>query len=269
MATDSDATGWSPNLYNKHAAFVYSNKFTAPVVGMLAPQPGEKIMDFGCGSGELTVEIEKIVKQAEGGLVVGVDFSESMIASAKGRGLLYTFVADIQDLPELPGAPDVKYDAVFTNAALHWCKRDPRGVLKSAKRVLKPGGRFVGEMGGFMNCIGIRGTLHRVLKSRGYDPEKLDPWFFPSEEDYKELLKSESFDPSEVTLVPRFTPLPTDVKGWLMTFVRSSFLQDMSDEEAESIMDEVHEICKVDCRDSQGNWAMMYMRLRFSAVLRI
>ncbi|KAF9025600.1 hypothetical protein BDZ89DRAFT_1068249 [Hymenopellis radicata] len=86
-----------------------------------------------------------------------------------------------------------------------------------------------------MNCIGIRGTLHR-----------LDPWFFPSEEEYNELLKSESFDPSEVTLVP-----------------------DMSDEEAESIMDEVHEICKVDCRDSQGNWAMMYMRLRFSAVLRI
>ncbi len=72
-----------------------------------------------------------------------------------------------------------------------------------------------------------------------------------------------------MTLVPRFTPLPTDVKGWLMTFVRGSFLQGMPDEEAESIMDEVHEICKVDCRDSQGNWAMMYMRLRFSAVLKI
>ena len=83
-STELDAQGWSASLYNRHAAFVYSNKFTAPVVGMLAPQPGEKIMDFGCGSGEVTLEIEEIVKKAEGGVVVGVDFSESMVS----RGLL-------------------------------------------------------------------------------------------------------------------------------------------------------------------------------------
>ena len=74
------------------------------------------------------------------------------IDAAKRNGLANVYVADIQSLPD--SSDDVKYDAVFTNATLHWCKRDPRGVLQSAKRVLKPGGRFVGEMGGFMNCIG-------------------------------------------------------------------------------------------------------------------
>ncbi len=76
------------------------------------------------------------------------------ITQARARGLEHAYVADIQDLPDLPIGADIKFDAMFTNAALHWCKRDPRGVLRSAKRVLKPGGRIAGEMGGFMNCIG-------------------------------------------------------------------------------------------------------------------
>lgn len=83
-----------------------------------------------------------------------------------------------------------------------------------------------------------------------------------------QLLKSESFEPIEVLLVPRFTPLPSNVLGWQQTFVRGSFLRELSDEEAESIMKEVQDICSIDCKDSQGNWAMMYMRLRFSAVLK-
>ena len=94
---------------------------------------------------------------------------------------------DVQNPDEVEGIAlktGGKFDAVFTNAALHWCKRDPSGVLEGAKRVLKPGGRIVGEMGGFMNCIGVRSAVHRVLRDRGYDPEDLDPWYFPSMEDY-------------------------------------------------------------------------------------
>lgn len=83
MATDIDATGWSANLYNKHANFVYAAKYTASVVSMLAPLPGEKIMDFGCGSGELTKEIVAVVEQAEGGVVMGVDSSESMVRTSQ------------------------------------------------------------------------------------------------------------------------------------------------------------------------------------------
>jgi ubiquinone/menaquinone biosynthesis C-methylase UbiE len=73
------ASGWSASLYNKHASFVYSPAFTSPVLGLLAAQPGERIIDFGCGSGEVTLELKKRVEEAPGGVVVGVDFSESMV----------------------------------------------------------------------------------------------------------------------------------------------------------------------------------------------
>lgn len=169
-----DGSGWSASLYNKHASFVYSPAFTSAVLELLAAQPGERIIDFGCGSGEVTLEIKKRVEEAPGGVVVAVDFSESMvcrmmakvdqksnllleIAQARANGLEYAFVSDIQAL-KLPN--DVsplaeKFDAVFTNAALHWCKANPTGVLESVKKVLKKGGRFTGETGGFMNCIGL------------------------------------------------------------------------------------------------------------------
>lgn len=78
-----DSSGWSAALYNKTASFVYSPTFTAPILELLSPQPGEQIIDFGCGSGEVTFEIEKIVKQRESGVIVGVDFSESMVSLQK------------------------------------------------------------------------------------------------------------------------------------------------------------------------------------------
>lgn len=124
------------------------------------------------------------------------------IEKAKANGIKHAFVADAQSLEIPEDDPEVleKFDAVFSNAALHWCKRDPLGVLTSVRNVLKPGGRFVAEMGGFMNAIGmhgpvgvsvltpaikgIRSALHDVLRSKGCDPEELDPWFFPSMEDY-------------------------------------------------------------------------------------
>ena len=135
---------------------------------------------------------------------------------AKENGLKRAFQADIQNPDEVEAAiseADGKFDVVFTNAALHWCKRDPAGVLESAKRVLKPGGRIVGEMGGFMNCIGevlvisamehvlmkhrpgVRSAIHCVLRERGHDPESVDPWYFPSMADYVKVSCQPSMDP--------------------------------------------------------------------------
>lgn len=79
QADAPDASGWSASLYNKTVPFVYSPVFTAPVLELLAAQPGERIIDFGCGSGEVTLELKKIVERVKGGVVVGVDFSESMV----------------------------------------------------------------------------------------------------------------------------------------------------------------------------------------------
>ncbi|KAJ6620738.1 S-adenosyl-L-methionine-dependent methyltransferase [Mycena sp. CBHHK59/15] len=268
-----DSVGWSASLYNKSASFVYSPAFTAPVLDLLSAQPGEKIIDLGCGSGEVTVVIEKIVKQAPGGLVVAVDYSESMISKAKEAGLQHAFVSDVQALDIPMGEfnnndPDFKFDAVFSNAALHWCKRDPAGVLESVKKILKPGGRFVVEMGGAMNCIGIRSALHLILRSRGYDPVPMDPWFFPSVEEYTKLLEAASFEPVHVSLTPRVTDLPAGVGGWLNLFVRKSFLRDIPDNEATEIIKEVEDACRIDCQDTSGNWSMMYSRLRCTAMLK-
>ncbi|KAJ7645640.1 S-adenosyl-L-methionine-dependent methyltransferase [Mycena polygramma] len=275
-----DAQGWSASLYNKSAAFVYSEAYTAPVLDLLSAKPGEKIIDLGCGSGEVTLIIDKIVKEAPSGLVVAVDYSESMIAKAKEAGLAHAFVSDIQDL-NIPMAAfnnndaDFKFDAAFSNATFHWCKRDPAAVLEGVKKILKPGGRLAVEMGGALNCIGkakllsgIRSALHRALKSRGYDPVALDPWFFPSVEEYTKLLVAASFEPIHISLVPRATPLEAGIRGWLEVFARKSILKDCSDSEATEIIKEVEEQVRVDCQDKLGNWNMMYNRLRFSAVLR-
>ncbi|PPQ81268.1 hypothetical protein CVT25_015052 [Psilocybe cyanescens] len=269
-ADKRDSSGWSASLYNKTASFVYSSAFTAPVLELLAAQPGERILDVGCGSGEVTKIIQEAVEQRVGGIVVGTDFSEGMIAKAKENGVKHTFIADAQDMEypqNQPGFPE-KFDAVFSNAALHWCKRDPLGVLVGARKVLKPGGRIVAEMGGFMNAIGVRSALHDVVRSKGRDPEDLDPWYFPSMEDYVKLLVTAGFEPTHISLTPRITPLPTGLYDWLNLFVRSSFLRDFTDEEASEIMRDVEERCRGDCRDASGKWAMMYTRLRFTAVLK-
>jgi len=171
-----------------------------------------------------------------------------------------------------PDLAVVKFDAVFSNATLHWCKRDPKGVLESAKRIMKKGGRFVVEMGGFMNCIGslciqisqavttcqlnyfpetgVRSAIHRVLNKRGYDPKALDPWYFPSVAEYTKLLQESSFRPIHVSLNPRITLLPAGgLYAWFQTFVRHSFLKDLSDDEVETVIREVISDCEVDCRD--------------------
>ncbi|KAJ3996523.1 S-adenosyl-L-methionine-dependent methyltransferase [Lentinula boryana] len=278
-----DSSGWSAALYNENANFVYSPAYTSPVLDLLAARPGERIVDFGCGSGEVSLVIEKVVKEEEekGGYVAAVDFSESMIEKAKAQGLAEAFICDIQDFTFPPrgkyNGPREDFDAVFTNATLHWCKRDPSGVIKSAKKILKRNGRFVGEMGGFLNCIGadiyilvfqgIRAALKSVLESKGYDAIERDPWFFPSPEEYSTLLKAEGFNVTHISLTPRFTPLPTGLYGWLNTFARGSWLNDLPEHEAEEIMKEVEKICHVDCQDGNGNWAMVYVRLRFVAVL--
>lgn len=131
------------------------------------------------------------------------------IDQARKNGLVHAFVSDIQSLaiPEtLPDSLRSGFDAVFSNAALHWCKRDPKGVIEGVKSVLKPGGRFVAEMGGFLNCIGefairqgtppvvyksgrvgVRIALHEALTRRGLNAKERDPWFFPSAEEYRNV----------------------------------------------------------------------------------
>ncbi|OCF31841.1 hypothetical protein I317_03344 [Kwoniella heveanensis CBS 569] len=264
----SSLTNHNPSNYSTNASFVYSSAYTAPVLDILEAQAGEKIIDLGCGTGELTRLIyEKVTAQAAGGgrgEVIGVDSSSEMLdkaSSYKDYPIPY-IRADIQDLPTFVSRyPQYKghFDAVFTNATLHWCK-DPKGVIELVGWLLRPGGRMAFEFGGFGNCVGIRAGLHQALKKRGIDPVPLDPWYFPTVGQYEAVLRSSSptnpLTPQSLHLVPRPTPLPTSLRGWLDTFARSTFLSSFDDRQAGEILDDVVEICKVDnywSEDIPGN----------------
>ncbi|GAA5823217.1 hypothetical protein JCM10212_001116 [Sporobolomyces blumeae] len=177
------------------------------------------------------------------------------------------------------------FDAVFSNAALHWMKRDPARVVRGVWDVLKSGARFVGEFGGFLNMIGVRSALHSALSRRGIDPNEVDPWFFPTERHYRALLETQGFVVESCELVPRMTPLPTGLEGWLETFAfafldavgssptadrsssASTTTSDRGDRDVRSeVIREVCDACQVDMRDPvSGKWRVMYVRLRFKA----
>lgn len=167
-----------------------------------------------------------------------------------------------------PLAAETQFNKVFSNAALHWMKRSPSRVLANINASLRPGGRFAAELGGFMNCIGVRSHLHLALRKRGLDAEALDPWFFPSAAQYSALLQDAGFAVDKCELVPRLTPLPRDsgLRGWLRTFA-GPFLNALDSEgEREEVVREVEEALRPDAYDQEsGVWNVMYVRLRVLA----
>ncbi|ORY88679.1 S-adenosyl-L-methionine-dependent methyltransferase [Leucosporidium creatinivorum] len=270
MASASSSTPandqWSAGKYNNNASFVYSKAFTNAVVQLLDPKPTDHILDLGCGSGELTLEIAPQVAS-----IVGVDLSANLLAKAKANAAassagdnLTLIERDGHDLSTLPAEHQGAFDAVFSSAAMHWMKREPKEVAKGAYGVLKKGGRFVSEMGGALNMVGVRSTLHQVLKRRGHEVEKLDPWYFPTPTEQKRVLGKAGFRVESCELVPRITPLPTGLSGWLETF-GFAFLDHLSPTEKQEVIDEVCDALKVDMWSEDEGWVVMYVRLRFKA----
>ena len=243
---------WNAAGYAANANFVPA--LGQPVLDLLKPQPGERILDLGCGDGVLT---EKLV--AVGAEVVAVDSSKEMIAAARERGL----EAHIMDATALTF--NEEFDAVFSNAALHWMKNDPDGAIISAYRALRRPGRFVGEMGGHA-CVGaIIVALHTSLEKYGvHNPETVNPWHFPTIDEYRERLERVGFVAESVQLIPRPTTLPTGMRGWLETFA-NPFCAVLPKEERDKFLDQVTATLKPVLCDRQGNWTADYTRLRFLA----
>lgn len=241
---------WEAGGYKHHAGFV--PELGMPVVDLLAPRPGERVLDLGCGEGTLTERLA-----AAGCAVVGVDASPDFIAAARARGL----DARVADGHALPFAAE--FDAVFSNAALHWMRR-PDAVIAGVARALKPGGRFVGEFGGAGNVGRIVAALEAALDRRGLDGRAANPWYFPTPEEYREKLEAAGFTVRSIALIPRPTPLPTDMAGWLATFAQS-FLNRVSEAERPVLVTEVLDSVAPALRDSQGRWTADYVRLRFAA----
>ena len=219
---------------------------------MLAPSHGERILDLGCGDGALTKKILAI-----GCTVVGVDSSMAQLQAAHQRGL-HVAVMDGHNI-----ALKQNCDAVFSNAALHWMKR-PEKVIRGVRDGLKPGGRFVGEFGGKGNVEKIRCTLHDGLRRRGIDPASVDPWYYPSVEEYARLLSSAGFVVDYIELIPRPTKLPGDILGWLEVFAQP-FTKAVPEPEQEQFLRHVRSDLVPVLRDQDGTWVADYVRLRFKA----
>ncbi len=243
---------WDPEVYARNARFV--SDLGAPVVELLAPQPGEHILDVGCGDGVLTAKLA-----AMGCHVIGVDSSPAQINAATKLGL----DARVMDCQNLTFNPE--FDAVFSNAAMHWMKR-PDDVIAGARRALKPGGRFVAEFGGYGCVRTIQTALIEALNHHGIDGEAANPWYFPTVEDYSARLSKANFQINYIALIPRPTPLPGDVTGWLETFAES-FTTKLDPADRPAYIAEVREAIRPKLCDAIGQWTADYVRLRFSAKL--
>lgn len=220
---------------------------------MLNPQPGDSILDLGCGDGALTERIRET-----GAIVTGCDADASMLAAAGARGLT-TVRADMRALP-FSG----EFDAVFSNAALHWVT-DQAAVLKGVHAALKPGGRFVAEMGGLGNIAAIRVALQTTLLRFGVDAEREAASFYPSPQTYRALLEANGFGVDLIELQPRPTPLKAGMEQWLRTF-RAALLARLEEADREAAIAETVTLLAPVLRDGEGNWWGDYVRLRFAAV---
>lgn len=252
--TSHPAQEWNAARYAENARFVAELGHGA--MELLHPQAGENILDLGCGDGALT---EKIA--AAGAHVLAVDGSADMVSAARQRGL----AARQADAYQL--SFENEFDAVFSNAALHWMKRDPDAVIRGIHSALKPGGRFVAEMGGFGNVAAITVALCAVLQHEQYgvsDVESIIPWYFPTPEEYSARLVRAGFRLKYMSLFPRPTVLPTGMRGWLETFA-VPFLKSVPPDQRAQFLDDVTRLLRPALCDEKGNWTADYVRLRFLA----
>ncbi len=246
---------WDAPGYQQSHSYIW--QYGADLLGLLDPQPGERILDLGCGTGHLAAEIAR-----SGAGVVGVDGSANMVRTASQNFPDITFIqADARSLSfEQP------FDAIFSNAVLHWIKEADE-VLDSITRCLKPGGRIVAEMGGKGNIEGVVSALRRALSNTlGHPRNEVDPWYFPTIGEYARLLEARGFEVSFASHFSRPTPQQEGEEGlrdWIRMFC-SDFLSGLDAKVEDRVLTLVEDELRPWMYDGV-RWTVDYRRLRFAA----
>jgi trans-aconitate methyltransferase len=257
---DGTTNDWDAADYDADHGFVH--EYGQSLVDWLDPKPGERVLDLGCGTGMLTAELDSAVGEA--GDAVGLDQSAEMVAAARADHPGPRFrQADARAFTAAE-----PFDAVFSNAALHWISGGAQdAVLDRVADALAPGGRFVAELGGTGNVERITTATLAELRERGYDRDH--PWYFPSVGEYATRLERGGFEVRRAVLFDRPTDLdgPDGLRNWLGMF-GDSLLADLSEAEREGVLAGVEDRLRPDLYDPDtATWTADYRRLRFLAVL--
>lgn len=249
--------GWDASTYD--AKFKFVTDAGGAILDRLGVRPGERVLDLGCGTGELTAEIA-----ARGATVVGLDGDAAMIERARARFPKLSFVEGNAEDVAWTGSVGT-FDAVFSNAALHWMQPEP--TLANVRLVLRPGGRFVGEFGGRGNVASVLSALAAAADELGLPPRR-SPWFFPSIARYAAALEAAGFEPRFMSLFDRPTPVPHLERGlgdWLRMFGKGLFA-DLSRDQIVALESATIEHARTALERDEG-WVIDYRRLRFEAVV--
>ena len=246
---------WNAAQYDAKYAFVYEK--AKGLVDMLAPKAGEQILDLGCGTGALTAEIAR-----RGAEVLGVDPSEEMISRAREKFPWLKF--EVLDARQLRF--NGEFDAVFSNAVLHWIP-EAEQVIAGVAQALKPGGRFVAEFGGKGNIQRLVEGFHRAFSALGMrEPDGVSPWFYPSVAEYAGLLERHGLEVREASLFERPTVLEERERGlenWIRVF-RQTLIERMGEANGQQWIREVERQCRAELFHG-GSWELDYRRLRIAA----
>lgn len=249
-------TKWKPKLYNEKHSFVY--QYGEDLIKLLDPKENQRILDLGCGSGQLTFQINELAKET-----IGIDKSAEMIMDAKSKFPNIEFqVADASDFRF-----DEKFDSIFSNATLHWVKNF-KGAIECMYENLNPNGRIVLEFGGKGNVQTIVNELRNSLKIRGYDRQSnLDLWYFPAIGEYATELEAAGFRVCFAEHYDRPTELADEnsgIKDWISMFAEN-FFNGVLENHVEEIKNEVQEKIKDKCL-IDGKWFADYKRIRIVAI---
>ena len=254
MATEAK---WDAVLYDSKHSFVWEK--AKGVVELLAAKPGERILDLGCGTGTLTAEIA-----STGAQVVGVDRSAEMISEACKKYPAIQFA--VGDARELRYAQE--FDAVFSNAALHWIPEAER-VVRGVARALRTGGRFVAEFGGKGNVQKTIAALENGLVQLGISLDGANPWFYPSVAEYSALLAGHGLEVVEAALFDRPTALADGERGlrsWVTMFA-AAYLNRVAPERQTEFFEAVEATARPALWKGTF-WELDYRRLRIAATKR-